>query len=382
MGHDTVLLLRMITEGKTLNEMSSILGLSNKQLFMRLSMLRNSGYLFNRYYNYDGNISYSISNPFESQPNNINIEIEDDLQTIRALLISDTHLGNVNDNIGCLDSMIEYCTKEGIHIIFHAGDFFEGIYRTRNNSKYITAQEQLSYALKVYPYDKNILNITVLGNHDASFWSEYGIDVKTVLEERRHDIITLGYEYGEIYIGPCKFSLQHPLIASNSPKNYQNMINLRGHSHKFKIIPTTNGLLIYVPTISKVPTHSNPTPIPSMIDMTLKIKNEIIYDEYFQQFLFIDNKPYRISELQYYIPIDKIFSENLSQKHSVIHHLKDNLKLDNEEKSVAKQMNQTVLDTIDESLSENKRKGDYRGMSQIDKFNARYNKVLKKNNIN
>lgn len=379
MNNDSLLLLRMINEGRTLNEISSALGLSNKQLFVKFSMLRNSGYLFDRYYNYDGNISYSISNPFENKVNHIRIETEDNLQTIRALLTSDSHLGNINDNIRCLDGMMEYCIKEGIHIIFNSGDFFEGIYKNNKNSRHKTAQEQLSYGLKVYPYDKNILTITVLGNHDATIWSESGIDVKDVLEERRHDIIPIGYGDGVACIGPYRFSLQHPLLASNSPKINHDMINLRGHSHKFKIVTSTNSLLIYVPTISKVSTLSNPNPIPSMIDMTLKIKDGKIYDEYFQQLLFINDKPNRIGEFQYYVPIKGISMGNLSQKRSVIPNLDGNFKLVvEEEKTVAEQVSQAVLDTIREVLAETQRKNNYQRMSQIEKFNAKYQKVLQK----
>lgn len=375
MNDDTVLLLRMINEGRTLNEISSVLGLSNKQLFLRLSMLKNSGYLFDRHYSYDGNISYSISNPFENKANHIQIGTEDNLQTIRALLTSDSHLGNIDDNIKCLDGMMEYCVKEDIHVIFNSGDFFEGIYRNKKNSRHKTAQEQISYGLKVYPYDKNILTITVLGNHDATIWSESGIDIKTVLEERRHDIIPISYGYGKISIGPYQFSLQHPLLGSSLSKNYENMINLRGHSHKFKIFPNTNGLLIYVPTISNVPTLSNPNPIPSMIDMTLKIKNGKIYDEYFQQLLFINDKLNRISEIQYYVPIKGNSTVNLSQKCSNIPQLK---LAERGEKTVAEQVSQTVLDTIKEVLAEDQKKNNYQGMNQVGKFDAKYEKVLRK----
>lgn len=364
MKDDTILLLKMINEGRTLNEINSILGLSNKQLFIKLTMLKNSGYLFDRHYSYDGNISYSISNPFENKTNYVQVETGDNLQTIRALLTSDPHLGNIHDTVKCLDGMMEYCVKKDIHLIFNSGDFFEGIYRNKNNSKHKTAQEQLSYGLKVYPYDKNVLTITIFGNHDATIWSEYGIDVKTFLEERRHDIIPIGYGDGEALIGSYKFSLQHPILKNNTPKINPEMINLRGHSHKFKIVSSSNALLIYVPTISKVCTVSNPNPIPSMIDMTLKIKNGKIYDEYFQQLLFIDDKPTPIGEFQYYVPIKGHNIENSSQKSSIIPYLNDNLKLaEKEEQTVPEQASQ---------------KNDYHRMSQIEKFNAKYSKVLRK----
>lgn len=46
----TIQLLRLINEGKTLNEISEILNISHKKIFNYLTMIKNTGYDFKRNY--------------------------------------------------------------------------------------------------------------------------------------------------------------------------------------------------------------------------------------------------------------------------------------------------------------------------------------------
>lgn len=320
MKDESVLLLKLIKENKSLNEISEILGLSNKQLFMRLSMLKNSGYLFDREYFYNGDIKYSLTNPFvklKEDEDCVNIIVPSNLDTIRVLLTSDTHLGNVNDDLKLLNAMTDYCVREGIHIVFNAGDFFEGIYEEKSSCKFLNAKDQISYGLKNYPYDKSILNFLLLGNHDASFWIENGIDISSVLYDRRHDLIPIGYGDGLVNIRNYQFSLQHPItrnkIRNISIKSHPYMINLAGHSHKFKVKQSSNSLLVYIPTASKVSPYSDEQ-IPSVIDMQLKVSGRNIYHEYFQQFIFLNGKLIRVGEVEC---CTQIYSKLDSEKEKV-----------------------------------------------------------------
>ena len=215
MKDETKLLLQLINDNKTLNEMSNILGLSNKQLFIRLSMLRNRGYILDREYDFDGEIRYLIKNPFQKDEllkDTIHLKTSQDAEKLRMLITSDTHLAHKKDNLKILDAMMNYCRKEGIHIIINAGDFLHGIYSgEKKNTKVLDAFEQIQYGLKNYPYDKNIFTIVCLGNHDATFWINDGLDIKTILMEQRHDIIPLGYGIGVIHFLNNRIILQHPI---------------------------------------------------------------------------------------------------------------------------------------------------------------------------
>lgn len=388
MKDEMKLLVELVKQNKTLNEISSILGLSNKQIFMKLSMLRNSGYLVDKKYYYNGEIRYSLCDPFTPRQNNFEVITDNDTNKIRAILTSDTHLGHVNDELECIHNMTEYCINNDIHMVLNIGDFFEGIYKRRaKDNKFLKALDQITYGLKNYPYDKNILNFVLLGNHDTTFFTNYGIDIKTVLEERRHDIIPIGYGYGELNIGGAQFRLHHPLASEISPKmpdNIKNTIILKGHSHKFKITSDTrNYIVINVPSLSSVQTSGLNT-IPSIIDMELEIKNNTIHDQYFRQFIFINNQLVCIGEFQYYNCIGAKRIEHESQPDSAFDYDKVEA---SEEESLSSLMQQTIIDISKDVCSSNTsdyNSAKYRGMSQTEKFNAKYgnffeqSKVLKK----
>lgn len=302
MKDDNILLLQLISENKTLNEISSILGLSNKQLFTRLSMLRNSGYLFDREYSYNGEINYLFHNPF--MKNNIpTIKIPKDIKAIKAILISDTHLGHINDSIECIDAVYNYCAKEGINIILHAGDFFEGIYVERKKQcKFESAEEQIKYGLNNYPYDKNILNFILLGNHDATFLTKNGIDIQEILLNRRHDLIPIGYGESDISIGNFTITMRHQISNIKMNPDTRTKLLLYGHSHTFSTNCDLNhtSLIVHIPTLSYVETGIKKNTLPSIIEMNLFINNKSIYKECFKHFIFNqNNNPICISETNY-----------------------------------------------------------------------------------
>ncbi len=380
MKDDTMLLLNMINEGRTLNEMSKVLGLSNKQLFMRLSMLRNSGYLFDRHYHYNGDISYSISDPLvQNNSNTININTSNDLKTIRAVLTSDTHLGHIEDRLECIDSMTDYCIREGINLVFNAGDFFDGIHNNGVDSKFQDPFQQIAYGLKNYPYDKNILTMALLGNHDATFWLEYGIDIKNILLDRRQDIIPVGYGYGKVNIGGFQVKMRHPIrsngIKVNAPDEQLRGVLLRGHSHEFRVVPSSNSLIIYVPALSGVLVNGNlKKMLPGMIDMKLEIKNDVVYSEYFQQFVFINNEPVKVGEIQYYIPIklkkDKCIQTNIVPK------IGKNL-LNSREDNFGNYVQQVITDFVKIGKDGVSNSDGYYGIGQMNEFEGAVQKVKK-----
>ena len=110
-------LIKLINENKSLSEICDITKLSRKQLFIKLSMLRQGGYLIEKQYNYNGEINYFLSNPFyNNKSNELIINSQSDLKSIRMILTSDSHYGHINENLECTDQMFNYCSKENIHL--------------------------------------------------------------------------------------------------------------------------------------------------------------------------------------------------------------------------------------------------------------------------
>ena len=307
MKDETIKLIKLINENKSINEITSTMNLSKRQLFQRMTMLKQSGYIIDKNYYYNGDIIYSLKNPFanSNKPNKLTINTTDNLEKIRIILTSDSHYGSIKQNLECTDRMFEYCINENINLIFHLGDFFEGVHPNLiNNQKYNSTTEQIEKVLENYPMVDNILTVTLLGNHDASFWLDAGIDIKTILENRRHDIIPIGYEQGVVTIDSFNFVLEHPIERVNYNNFTYNpnisKIYLHGHSHRFKLKTNGNYLDIKVPSSSGYKQENNldflGNGIPSIIDAEFTISGKKIVSGYFKQYILLNNQLIKIGE--------------------------------------------------------------------------------------
>ena len=63
-------IIELIKQNKSVNEICEITNLSNKQLFNIISIIGNSGYLFDKKYYYDGDIVYTLRNKILNSINN------------------------------------------------------------------------------------------------------------------------------------------------------------------------------------------------------------------------------------------------------------------------------------------------------------------------
>lgn len=282
----TIKLLNLIEEGKTSNEIANELNISNKQLYNYLTMIRNIGYDFERKYYYDGSIIYIPKKNIESKNREVNLITSKQDTEIKALIISDTHLGStkeINTNIA-----FDYCIKNGINIIIHTGDMVNGMI-WRNNTIHNSNYEQIKYMIKNYPFDKNIITFIVLGNHDLESLTNTGQDINLILNSYRHDIVSLGYGFGSLNIKNDKIYVKHPLDGKYTNKQLlNNALVLTGNSHKMKInISSNNYVELFIPTLSNIFTSPNEI-YPSAVKMILKMNNGVFINGYFEHLLFGD----------------------------------------------------------------------------------------------
>lgn len=380
--NETQLLIKLVNENKSLQEITRALNISKKQLFQKMTMLRQSGYLIEKEYYYNGDIRYNLANPFnQKEPNHLTIKTKDNLESIRIVSTSDSHYGNLKENLICRDKIIDYCTNTGINLIFHLGDLFEGVIPARYpEQKYSSIQEQIQSVLSGYPLVDNILTLTLLGNHDASFWLDAGIDIKTVLESKRHDIVPIGYEKGCITIDGFDFLLLHPtrrIKTENIEENRYRKILFHGHSHRFKLTNYSSGLNIYVPSSSDIDNTINNAflgiGIPSILDLEFIIKNNTIITAIVNQYILHNNSLIKVGE----------FEENLhtSQPRST-NNIEDLKNIKKPTLETCFSMIEQISNSSYDDKEPNKeiqiqipgtKKNKYRGLSQVDKFNTRYN---------
>ena len=271
-------LLNLINEELCINEICSILDLSHKQVYNILRGLKQIGMEFNKKYYCDGETVYVLKKDLSwmTKKSNVNIITEPNQDELSLMVISDLHLGSEFENIDAINKIYDYCAVNNIHCIIMAGDLLDGINVGRADSKkHDNAFDQIEYALSRYPFDKNILNFIVLGNHDVDCLMSYGVDFSTYLRNFRHDIVPLGYGHGRVNIKNDKIVITHPLGIGNNnnfelPNSY---ILIKGHHHYSKSIIANNGnCSITVPSLSNLFLHED-TFLPGATLLNIKFKN-------------------------------------------------------------------------------------------------------------
>jgi len=214
-----------------------------------------------------------------------------------------------------------------------------------SKTKHDNVTKQIDYAIKNYPFDKNILNFTVLGNHDINSLITVGQDFSTILSSYRHDIVPLGYGTGEINVKNDKIHIRHPLVVADDELiTYSQKIVLKGHSHRMQVTNYKNGIMIGIPSLSDIAFTENEI-LPGAVKMTLKFRNGFFNNGIFEH-LLVSDKIYRINSM--YFELGRGMNINSNEP----------IKL--EEKRVKKK----VLKPLPPKQEP---------MNQIEKFNARYN---------
>lgn len=295
--------VNLLNKGKSLHDIKHILGISYDKMLDILKRLKTDVLLFSSLYNYDSNIEFTnFYSLFDNNNTYVNKELLDN--KIRLMLISDLHLGNVNDSIIATDLMYDYCIKNNINIVLNLGDFFEGAYKNKVN-KFEKFDKQIEYALNKYPYDKNIYNFLVLGNHDVSLILDEKIDLKKIINEKRKDIIVTGIGRSNLFLNNFHFRMDHEVsrIKVDPVSKFENGIILKGHSHKYKVIVSDQSMVIYVPSLSNVVTNQLCSFFPDMIDMTIRINNNYIDYIILSHYIIYDNKIILMGEQKYSILI-------------------------------------------------------------------------------
>lgn len=273
------------------DELCEILNISQHELCKRLKLLRDRGFSYKQKYYSDGTIKYKINNKLSNEINSSrNIITAPHENDIKVLIISDLHFGNELDRLDLVDRAFDYCINNDINIIFCLGDLIDGTH-TKGTQKIKDITSQIEFLINKYPYEKNILTFTILGDHDYDAVKDSGIDIIKVCENLRHDIIIPGYCNGDVQIKNDSIHLYHS-IRSSRYRNNGSLIDLHGHSHKY-CSKFENGMLkIAVPSLSNIINE-----VPSVLELNVSFNKGYFNEVLVKQILFLDK--------------DVVISENL-----------------------------------------------------------------------
>lgn len=131
------------------------------------------------------------------------------------LFISDIHFEEASEEVKkAYDAVYNYATGKNIKVVFNTGDLFGSslAMQTGVSPERITTSLNIieSFADNV-PYDKNVYQAVLGGNHDKKIFS-YGLEPLSLLQKMREDIIPLGYDHCQVIVGGAKsiLGLHHP----------------------------------------------------------------------------------------------------------------------------------------------------------------------------
>lgn len=271
-------LLQLILEGASTNEILKTLNITPKQLKIRLESLKKDGYGFEYQVTDSGLVTYSpLNGMYHDATNSLQMNLTKQEKEFTFLTFSDLHIGHKLDNINNLYLLYEYAKKEGINIIINCGDIIEGCC---NNESEKTIRKQLEKLISNHPFDEEILNIVLFGNHDYTPLEQYNINISNVITAERSDFISLGFETGLINILNGQIIISHPVKRSTCSPNHRfpnqwstGKLILKGHGHHNSIKTVPESCTLKVPTASNVIYSQNPS-LPGAMKITVHFNEE------------------------------------------------------------------------------------------------------------
>lgn len=273
-------ILDMVKQKKSIEEISNAVNLSYKQIYNRVSSLEDHGYIAKRIYNSNGNLTYTLNND-NCYHLNDSFELFNTNKKLKMIVISDLHIGNIDSDEEALDTIYNYCIKNGIHIIINCGDILDGTFTA--SRCFLPAEEQVEYLIKNYPFDKSIFTLYTLGDHDTSLYTEKRISLISAIKRRRHDICSLSpysrpLQDDIIIFNNNKIMVSHKSITPEENDLVNIKLHLVGHNHTSKTFFEMNETKSITPKIMVPPLARNSiegeTNIPRAIELIIYMDNK------------------------------------------------------------------------------------------------------------
>ena len=131
-------------------------------------------------------------------------EVPNNLEELKLLIISDTHLCNKADRLDILNYIYDKADSRGIKHVLHVGDLTDGIYtnRPQQNSelRVYGFDEHLDYVVEKYPKADDITTYFVGGNHMATYFKNGGSDLGKAVSRERKDLVYLKAYFYHYYL--------------------------------------------------------------------------------------------------------------------------------------------------------------------------------------
>ena len=206
-----------INKKKDVETIAQELGVERYQVYGMVQELINQGYLYDIV---DGQI-IKLSQPRMSEDTYV---VKSNMEHLRLLLISDTHLCSKYDRLDILRYLYSRAADTNTNYVLHSGDFTDG---KSNRPEHIYELKELSYDGQVqycvdnYPKVEGLQTFVIGGNHDGWWTKSTGSEIVKSIARQRDDIVYLGPDAADLKIGKLKVHMFHGKGAQAYAKSYK-----------------------------------------------------------------------------------------------------------------------------------------------------------------
>ena len=206
----------LVNKKKTLLEICEALELKDYEVIGLVELMKQDGELLD----YVNGEIVKLRKPIK---NNDIYELPNNMEHLKLLLISDTHLCSKYDRLDILNYLYDKAEDKGIKHVLHSGDFTDG----RSNRpehvyelKEASFQGQVDYCVEKYPKFSGKTYV-IQGNHDNWFYKSSGSEILKPIAREREDIVYLGPDVADMKIGKLKIRLFHGNGGNGYAKSYK-----------------------------------------------------------------------------------------------------------------------------------------------------------------
>lgn len=166
----------------------------------------------------------------------------EDLTEKEILVVSDTHFGNIHNQVHLLNELYQEAYNRGITDVLHVGDLTDGNYPNRPENprqQFLHGfDEQVGYVVDMYPEIDGMTTHYILGSHDETHYKNGQATVDFWINKCRKDMDFLGQDTGEIKLDRVKYVLDHPGGGSAQSLSYkpQKRIEILESHNKPKVL--------------------------------------------------------------------------------------------------------------------------------------------------
>ena len=209
-------LLYLIKKKKSFSDIITELDLKDYEVLGLITLLKEEGHLID----YVNGELVRLKAPLRT---NDVYHISSELNHLRLLLISDTHLASKYDRLDILRYLYDKADKTHTNYILHSGDLVDGrsnrpqhVYELKETS--YTGQRD--YVIDKYPHSE-IPTYMISGNHEGMWYKQCGADILKDISSRRSDLIYLGSDCEDMTIGSLRIRLYHGKGGSSYARSYK-----------------------------------------------------------------------------------------------------------------------------------------------------------------